>query len=90
MKLFKRHYQAIEKRGQITEESTINDFIDKFNEESNEMLFEKEKLFNKLRNNFIQEVIDTIMVLINMLQFLGVNIEDEFKKNTEHQEARKD
>ena len=90
-KLIQRHYFAVTQlRSKYTRTATISDFINKFHEESTEMLLEKEKFIHKIPNNFKQEVIDTVMVLLNMLQKLGVDIEEELRINTEHQETRKD
>ena len=81
-KLFKRHYQAIILRGLITDNTNINDFLRKIEEEFIELCIEQEN------DKFIQEAIDLIMVCVNMLQYKGVNIESELLKNILVQEKR--
>ena len=86
--LFERHYQAIVKRGLITEKTTVLDFIDKFDEETKEFKKELGLALYFEPNHYKQEAIDCICVLTNMLQHYGVDIESELIKNIEIQEKR--
>ncbi len=85
-----RHYQAIKRRGLITNKTSIKDFLNKHNEETQEMIIESIAFKNRDKNNFIQEAIDAIMVLENMIIHLGYDIEKEKEINTIHQEKRND
>jgi len=83
--LFKRHYNAIVKRGLIDKNTTTNEFHDKLHEELDEL--------NDVwtcKEEFVKEATDCIHVLVNMLIHEGVDIEKELIKNIEHNETRKD
>ena len=90
--LFERHYQAIRKRGLITDKTTITDFYFKMLEEDKEA--SKEIIhFMKSPNNkdkMIQEIIDKICVCTNFLRHMDIDLELELCKNVIHQETRKD
>lgn len=81
--LFKRHYNAIVKRGLITPETTKQDFWNKAEEELLELQVE---IFQE--DNWKQESIDLICATMNMLIHNGVDIEYELCKNIEKQEER--
>ena len=83
--LFERHYQAIVKRGLINDDTNLDDFLDKLDEEVFEL---KESIDFWVTEKFKQESIDCICVLTNMLQHYGVDIESELIKNIEIQEKR--
>jgi len=87
-KLIKRHYQAIKDRGLITKETKFIDFSNKINEEKGELSTELLKLLKGKPNNYKQESIDLVMVVLNMLQYNGVDIKAELLKNIEVQEKR--
>lgn len=87
-KLFKRHYQAIIKRGLITEETELYEFSNKINEEKGELSTELLKLSKGKPNNYEQEAIDLICVTMNLLIHRGVDIEVELLKNILVQEKR--
>lgn len=84
-KLFQQHYQAIVKRGLINDDTNLDDFLDKLDEEVFEL---KESIDFWVIEKFKQESIDCICVLTNMLQHLGVDIEVELRKNIKIQEKR--
>ena len=81
-KLFKRHYQAIVKRGLITDETDIGDFIDKMYEELQEI--------DEARRceDIVNEIIDLMCVCTNTLIKQRVDIEKELLKNVLIQEKR--
>ena len=81
-KLIKRHYQAIVSRLLITKKTTIQDFLNKLDEEVAELKSAKTK------KEFNQEAIDCMCVIINMLQHFNVKIKKELIKNIEIQEKR--
>lgn len=81
--LFKRHYQAIVKRGLIHDKVNIHDFFLKVTEEMQELsnaIYEND--------NIEQEAIDLMMTTVNLCTWLGIDIEKELLKNTEIQEKR--
>jgi len=88
----KRHYEAIVKRGLITEKTTKYDFLKKIREEFFE--FNKEMYVDafdtgNLRHVTIQEGIDLIKTIENMFIHFGVDIDKEIEINTQYQETRK-
>ena len=91
-KLFKRHYQSIVNRGLITEnKTTIVDFKNKIREEFYELSdsITIDMYLNEVfTDNSKQESIDLVMTVLNMLEYMGVDIEKELIKNIELQEKR--
>ena len=86
-KLFKTHYQATVNRGLITDRTCITEFIEKINEEFNEL----KELHDNFEANTIEfdaEAMDLICATMNMLIHYGVDIEKELLKNIETQEKR--
>lgn len=77
-----RHYEAIKKRGLINNKTKPEDFLEKLNEEFEELLYEDQE------DLFIQEAIDCISVLNNMLIHMKVDIKEELLKNILVQEKR--
>lgn len=88
--LLSRHHAAIVKRGQITEKTTITDFLEKIGEEDEEMWEQAERSMNNDENNLAQETVDSIMVRVHMLKKLGFDFKEELEKNTIYQETRND
>ena len=94
--LFKQHYQAIVDRGLINKNTPHFKFIEKIDEEINELANSlSDDFFNNAFNEIItlsdeskQEAIDLICVVANMLRFYGIDIESELKKNVEVQQQR--
>lgn len=86
MQQFIDHYEAIKKRGLITPESTVHDFMDKLEEEFYELRNEYAELCLKDRNipttEMVSESVDLIMVLINMFQHFGYDFMQELKSTT--------
>jgi hypothetical protein len=81
LKLFKEHYQAIVKRGLITDRTHVFEFIEKHDEETKEM----KEAYSKYSNTgnldkFFHEIIDTICTLTNMLLHFDIDVEIELKK----------
>lgn len=85
--LFKEHYQAIIKRGLITKNTHVFEFLEKLDEEVKEL--NESFNYSHLDEKFVQEAIDCICVMTNMLQHFGVDIEKALKKNINFQKARK-
>jgi phosphoribosyl-ATP pyrophosphohydrolase len=87
-RLFEQHYEAIVKRGLITDKTTAYDFLDKIHEEYTEFVIELEESINFKPNNYKQEAIDLICSTMNMLIHFGVDIEQELIKNIKKQKER--
>ena len=85
--LILRHYIATRKRGLITNYTSMQDFLDKMQEEINEMN-EADIYDNTIDGDMAQEAIDVVGVIFNMLHHFGYDVEAEFKYNVEHQESR--
>jgi NTP pyrophosphatase (non-canonical NTP hydrolase) len=83
--LFKRHYEAIKKRGLINQDTTYHDFFEKITEEMQEL---SEAVYKEDLSSINQEAIDLMMVCVNLCQFIGFDIEFELCKNIETQESR--
>ena len=85
-----KHYISQVRRGTITKDTTIIDFLEKMQEEDNEMVQAAKECVDKsmLTPEFIHETIDSIAVRVNMLTHLNVDMVAEFKKNREYQEDR--
>lgn len=89
IKLLKRHYNAIVKRGLIKEETTLLDFVAKSEEEVLEYSIEcYHEYYNNAGKNWKQEAIDLICSVTNALIHHNVDIEKELLKNIETQEKR--
>jgi len=80
-----RYYDSIVKRGQINNETTFEDFINKIEEEKNELNAEKG---NHVRIK--QELIDIIGVCVAMGKHYRIDISGEFEKKIIINEKRKD
>ncbi len=95
IKLLKRHYNAIVKRGLINEKTHFYEFLLKISEEFEEVLSESNKylilpFYNppELSDDLKQELIDLISACNNLLIHFNVDIEQELLKNIETQEKR--
>jgi len=86
-KLRKRHYNACIKRGVITPDTTIYDFLKKIVEEYHEVI-ESVTYPPSLSDETKQECIDLVMVIFNMLNHYNIDIRSEIIKNIETQENR--
>jgi len=85
--LIERSYKAIRKRGLITSDTDFPDFIDKMDEELEEIKMDySEGNFNKA----IAETVDLMNVCICALVHHGYDPVKEFEKCVIHQEERKD
>lgn len=73
-KLINRSYQAIKNRGLINDNTTLEDFFYKIEEEFNEML----EAFND--NELVEEAIDLATVCFNLVKFIGKEPVKEFEK----------
>jgi hypothetical protein len=82
-----RHYNACIKRGVITPDTDIGDFVKKLIEEYHEFL-ESIPYPPILDCKAKQELIDLIMVALNMLKFFDIDIKEELLKNVLTQEKR--
>ena len=82
--LIERSYQAIRKRGKITNDTVIYDFTDKMNEELEEII-NSSSLDGK-----IKETVDLMNVCICALKHYGFDPIAEFEKCVIHNETRKD
>lgn len=89
--LLLRHYIAIKQRGLISSDTSLDQFMDKLEEEYIELRSEYANYFDEQRNpdgDFIHEAIDVVMVILNMLQHYDVDFIDELKHNVKYQESR--
>ena len=80
--LIERSYKAIRKRGLITDNTSIQEFIDKIQEEFDELKIEFEKgVFLGVPNEpFYEELIDLITVGIMLLRHHNIDFENKFEK----------
>lgn len=74
--LIEDSYSAIVNRGIINEQTSVQDFLDKLDEEASE-LKEYYHTFNALD---AQEIADVIIVCLNMSKHYGIDIEGEVIK----------
>lgn len=84
--LIERSYSAIKKRGLIDENTIKIDFIEKMNEELEEI--EVHEYNNPYESGYIEECVDLATVCIMQIKHLGYNFEDEFLKGIEKNETR--
>lgn len=81
IRLFKKHYKAIRKRGLIKEYTNDGDFYAKACEELKEIR-------TALKETKTQEITDLMMVCANWLNHRGCNIRKEVRKNLKTQQRR--
>lgn len=85
-KLLDRSYQALLDRGVINSITTRGDFIEKIDEESNEI---KEAYYKALpQAKYVEELTDLATVCIMQIHHLGGDFEREFEKGVEKNENR--
>jgi len=82
------NYQCIVDRGFITPTTTLFQFLDKLDEEVEEL--KKEALISKEWNNLPEELADVILVCLNMAKHFNIDIEQEIKKKVRYNFNRKD
>ncbi len=80
------NYQSIVDRGFITPTTTLFQFLDKLDEEVEEL--NKEALISKEWNNLPEELADVILVCLNMAKHFDINIEQELKNKIRINEYR--
>ncbi len=85
--LIERSYEAIRKRRKITVDTDMDDFIDKMQEETMEIV--KAHCFGNF-NDAMKEIVDLMNVCICTLKHHGFNPIAEFEKCVIHNETRKD
>ena len=83
--LIQRHYEATRKRGCITADTDMKDFIEKMNEEFNEI---EESYYKESFSDSINETVDLIAVCLNAIHHFGFDFEELYSKNVKHQESR--
>lgn len=80
------NYQSIVYRGFITPTTTLFEFLDKLDEEVEEL--NKEALIPKEWSNLPEELADVILVCLNMAKHFGIDIEQELKKKIKINQQR--
>tara|TARA_Y100001973_G_scaffold48395_1_gene72041 strand:- start:4252 stop:4530 length:279 start_codon:yes stop_codon:yes gene_type:complete len=80
------NYQSIVDRGFITPTTTLFEFLDKLDEEVEEL--NKEALISKEWSNLPQELADVILVCLNMAKHFDIDIEQELKNKIRINEYR--
>jgi NTP pyrophosphatase (non-canonical NTP hydrolase) len=85
-KLFKKHYKLIQKRGLINKKTYWLDFVNKMDEELEEI----KDCYNRYESadTFYQEVTDLMMVCANLIIHNKRSLKKEIKKNIETQKKR--
>lgn len=83
--LINKSYQAIRNRRLITDRTNKADFIDKMEEELNEISL---AYLNQDKFNYIEECVDLATVCIMQVHHLGYNFVDEFRKVVKKNEKR--
>jgi NTP pyrophosphatase (non-canonical NTP hydrolase) len=80
------NYQSIVDRGFITPTTTLFEFLDKLDEEVEEL--NKEALMPKEWSNLPEELADVILVCLNMAKHYNIDIEQELKNKIRINEYR--
>ena len=80
------NYQSIVDRGFITPTTTLFEFLDKLDEEVEEL--NKEALISKEWSNLPEELADVILVCLNMAKHFDIDIEQELKNKIRINEYR--
>jgi len=80
------NYQSIVDRGFITPTTTLFEFLDKLDEEVEEL--NKEALISKEWSNLPEELADVILVCLNMAKHYNIDIEQELKNKIRINEYR--
>ena len=84
--IIEANYKSIVDRGFITPTTTLFDFLDKIDEEVEEL--NKEALKPKQYSNLPEELADVIMVCLNMANHYNIDIEEEIKNKIEINKQR--
>jgi len=84
--LIEANYKSIVDRGYITPTTTLFEFLDKIDEEVEEL--NKEALKPKQYSNLPEELADVIMVCLNMANHYNIDIEQEIKNKIEINKQR--
>ena len=86
-KLIKRSYKALQKRGCITNKTTIDEFLEKITEEFDEAYTANEHINHDLYKYqmkyfklYIEEMVDLATVCIMSIHHLGYDFIEEFEK----------
>lgn len=87
--IIKRNYQATVRRGQISNKTTVTDFLNKIDEEVEE-LKDSRKTCSSIYPFDPLEAIDVILVNASMLHYYGFDLENLLTKKVEINETRKD
>jgi len=85
-KIIEDNYKSIVDRGFITPTTTLFEFLDKLEEETEELI--KEALKPKQYSNLPEELADVIMVCLNMAKHYNIDIEQEIKNKIEVNKQR--
>lgn len=85
-KIIGDNYQSIVDRGFITPTTTLFQFLDKLDEEVEEL--NKEALISKEWSNLPEELADVILVCFNMAKHFNIDIEQELKNKIRINEYR--
>jgi len=80
------NYQSIVDRGFITPTTTLFEFLDKLDEEVEEL--NKEALISQEWSNLPEELADVILVCFNMAKHFNIDIEQELKNKIRINEYR--
>ena len=80
-KLIEDNYKVTVDRGCISPSTTLFEFLDKLEEETEELI--KEALKPKQYSNLPEELADVIMVCLNMAKHYNIDIEQEIKNKIE-------
>ena len=81
-----RNYKATQRRGLITESTSNQEFIDKIQEEVNELDL---AFLNQDNFNIEEEMADIIITVANFAKHLGIDIMQAIEKKTIFNENRK-
>ena len=84
--IIEANYKSIVDRGFITPTTTLFEFLDKIDEEVEEL--NKEALKPKQYSNLPEELADVIMVCLNMANHYNIDIEQEIKNKIEINKQR--
>lgn len=80
-KIIEDNYKVTVDRGCISPSTNLFDFLDKLEEETEELI--KEALKPKQYSNLPEELADVIMVCLNMAKHYKIDIEQEIKNKIE-------
>ncbi len=84
--LIEANYKSIVDRGLISPTTTLFEFLDKLEEEVEEL--EKEALRPRQYSNLPEELADVIMVCLNFAKHYNIDIEQEIKNKIQTNKQR--